>query len=116
MVSLIDSGTYRLVETKADTKLLIMGDNTYAWITVDGIGEILVTSNKQHRIESLLSSGQYRLYDVDDEPKLTDLLHLELEAGLGEWQGYLLLTGLPDEQKKRSRIVPTTDLVNNPDN
>jgi hypothetical protein len=48
---------------------------------------------------------------VKDEPKLSDNQHIELEVGLDAWQGYLLLTGLPDDDKKRTRIVPTGELI-----
>jgi len=55
--------------------------------------------------------GNYRIYDVDDESNLTDLQHLELQAGRDVWQSYLLLTGLPDDHKKRSRIIPTGETI-----
>ena len=41
---------------------------------------------------------------VKDERELTDLEHLELLVGEGIWQGYLLTTGLPTDEKKRNRI------------
>jgi len=59
----------------------------------------------------MLSLGQFRLYDVKDEPKLTDLIHLELFVGGGLWQGYLLPTGLPTDKDKRNRIIPTDELI-----
>jgi len=75
------------------------------------IGEILVSSHRPHKIDHKLAVGRYRLYDVEDEPKLADHQHLELFVGDGQWQGYLLLTGLPTEKKLRSRIVPTNELI-----
>ncbi len=59
----------------------------------------------------MLSLGDYCLYDVEDEPALSDLPHLELEVGKDSWQSYLLLTGLPDDHKKRGRIVPTKEYI-----
>lgn len=53
----------------------------------------------------------YRIYKVKNEPKLIDLLHLELSVGKNKWQGYLLLTGLPTKNKIRSRIVPSEEII-----
>jgi hypothetical protein len=51
------------------------------------------------------------MYDVKDESTLTDLVHLELHAGIGIWQGYLLPTGLPAGSKIRNRIIPTKEII-----
>jgi hypothetical protein len=32
-------------------------------------------------------------------------------VGKGTWQGYLLPTGLPDDKKKRNRIIPTDEVI-----
>lgn len=112
MVKLIQKGIYRLIETKSQTKILILdGKNTYAWVTAEGIGEILVASHKTHKMDNILAIGQYRIYRVKDESELTDLIHLELHAGNGTWQGYLLTTGLPTDEKKRNRIIPTKEVI-----
>jgi hypothetical protein len=118
MIKEIGKGTYRLLETKADTKVLILtSDNeeiyTYAWITAKDIGEILVTSKKDHDVQCVLSMGDYRLYDVEDDPDLVDLNHLELYVGNDVWQGYLLPTGLPTATDKRNRIIPTDEVITN---
>lgn len=84
---------------------------TYAWINAQGIGEILVASYKKHKADYVLAVGKYRLYEVKDEPKLTDTLHLELLTGKGNWQGYLLITGFPNKEDKRSRIIPTKEII-----
>ncbi len=113
MIKLIKTGHYQLVETKAgQTKLLILDNkNSYAWINAEDIGEILVTTQKQHPLDSVLSAGEYRLYDVDDDPKLVDLPHLQLKTGPRAWQGYLLPTGLPTKTDIRNRIIPTKEIV-----
>lgn len=111
MIRQIKQGSYRLIETKADTKIMFIDDDEFAWITAKGIGEILVISHKEHETDATLSEGDYKVYDVKDEPYLTDLMHLELEVGRGKWQGYLLPTGFPDDSKKRSRIIPTKQLI-----
>ena len=112
MIKLIKTGTYKLAETKkSQVKLLILDDKiTYAWPNID-IGEILVTSQKDHPIDSVLSEGIYRLYRVKDEPNLVDLVHLELETSPNTWQGYLLPTGLPDKSDIRNRIIPTKEII-----
>jgi hypothetical protein len=111
MINLIRSGSYRLLETKADTKILYLDKDEFAWINAKGIGEILVVSHKEHVTDTTLSVGEYRIFDVKEEPNVTDLLHLELEAGPDTWQSYLLPTGLPNDDKKRSRIIPTKQPV-----
>lgn len=112
MIRVIQRGIYRLIETKNQTKILILDDkNIYAWIDVSGIGEILVGSHKLHKSDCVLAAGNYKIYSVKKEPKLSDQLHLELYVGSGMWQGYLLPTGLPDNKKKRNRIIPTTEVI-----
>lgn len=112
MIKIIESGTYKLIETAKQTKILIInGRRTFAWVNADAIGEILVTSHKKHKTDHVLSLGNYRLYEVKNEPKLTDLLHLELHAGNGVWQAYLLPLGLPNGGKARSRIIPTKEEI-----
>lgn len=112
MIKLLSEGTYSLIETKNQTKILTLDNkNIYAWVNVLEIGEILITSQKTHQQDQVLALGKYRLYEVKDEPDLTDLVHLELLVGEGTWQGYLLPTGLPDEIKKRNRIIPTNETI-----
>jgi hypothetical protein len=111
MITVLQNGSYKLIETKGHVKILMLDDKTYAWIVAKGIGEILVTSHSPHKADHILATGIYRLYDVEDEPHLSDQLHLELVVGENLWQGYLLLTGLPDDKKKRARIIPTTEVI-----
>lgn len=107
MINLVKTGSYRLIETKADTKILFLDSDEFAWINAKGIGEILVVTRKEHETDAVLSVGEYKLYEVDDEPGITDLMHLELEVGNGQWQSYMLTTGIPDNSKKRARIIPS---------
>lgn len=112
MIKVIKQGEYKAIETKAHVKILTLDDkDTFAWINAAEIGEILVSSHKKHKTDHILAIGRYRLYDVKDEPELTDLQHLELYVGEGIWQGYLLTTGLPTKQKKRNRIIPTKEII-----
>lgn len=112
MIKLIHQGTYELLETIRHTRMLILDENnSFAWIHAGTIGEILVASHAPHHTDHVLSAGKYRLYDIKDEPHLTDLVHLELLVGIGIWQGYLLPTGLPSNKKKRNKIIPTKEII-----
>lgn len=112
MITLLQAGSYHLLETKGHTKILTLdGRRTYAWVVAGNIGEILVTSHKTHRVDHLLAIGKYRLYDVTDEPSLRGVHHLELLVGQGIWQGYVMPSGLPNETKKRNRIIPTNEII-----
>lgn len=113
MIRVIDSGNYKVVETKKNTKILYLGKSPYVWISPKAIGEILVSSHHTSERDTNVSAGRYKLYDVEDEDLLTDLEHLELEYGSDAWQGYLLPTGLPTGKKIRARIIPTDQLITN---
>ncbi|HIA91706.1 TPA: hypothetical protein EYO12_01140 [Candidatus Saccharibacteria bacterium] len=111
MINQIDSGSYVLGESKNHTKILTLNDQSYAWILMPGVGDILSFLSEQKTPYATLSTGNFKLYDIQDEPELVDLQHLELQTGMDSWQGFLLLTGLPNKVKKRSRIIPTKELV-----
>jgi hypothetical protein len=112
MLRLVQEGSYKLIETKRQIKILSLDKKeTFAWISVADIGEILVATHKPHKTDHILAIGRYRLYEVKNESGLTDVLHLELYVGEGLWQGYLLLTGLPRDKKVRVRIVPTREII-----
>lgn len=117
MIQILARGEYRLIETEHHTKVLILDEkNEYVWVNVENIGEILVITHKTYKKDALLSVGKYRLYDGEDEPEYIDGKHLELQVGCGYWQGYLLPTGLPTEEKKRNRIIPTAELLTKTNN
>jgi len=111
MIKLIKKGKYTLVETRSDAKVLTLDGKSYVWIFSRSIGEMLISTHKQHKTDQKLSKGEYRLYEVVNEPKLVDTLHLELAIGEGDWQGYLLITGFPQNKKMRSRIIPTEEVI-----
>jgi hypothetical protein len=111
MIRLIDQGKYNLFETFEHTKILNVGDQHFAWINAGGdIGDILVATKRDFNPSATISRGTYRLYDIKGEPKLTDLLHLELFIGDGKWQGYLLPKGLPNGVK-RHKIIATSEII-----
>lgn len=112
MLKVMQHGDYKLVETKGQTKILSFDNKKlFAWINASNIGEILVQSHKPHKEDSVFAIGKYRLYEVDKEPNYSDQVHLELSVGLGNWQGYLLPHGLPNDKKKRNRIIPTKEVI-----
>lgn len=111
MIKLLEKGLYKLLETKGQIKILTLGKTVYAWVNLEGIGEILVASHNPHITDTTLALGEYRLYDIKDEPKLSDQLHMELSVGQDSWQGYLLPTGLPAGKKIRSRVIPTKETI-----
>ena len=111
MISILKQGGYKLIETKSQTKILYLDEEVYAWVEPASIGEILVYSHNSHITDCVLSVGMYFIYEVTDEPKLSDQQHLELEVGDRSWQGYLLLTGLPSDKKVRVRIIPTAERI-----
>lgn len=111
MIKLIKKGSYRLVATKDHKRMLYLDGQGYQWAYAEHIGDLLAFSKHPHTFNYLLALGAYRIYRVKDEPKLVDLDHLELQVGDGQWQGYLLLTGLPTRRKIRSRIEPTREVI-----
>lgn len=111
MIKLIKKGKYSLVETRNDVKVLTLDNKTYVWIFTKLIGEMLIATHHPHKTDQKLAKGEYRLYDVFDDPDLVDQLHLELSVGEGDWQGYLLPTGFPKGKKQRSRIIPTNEVI-----
>ncbi len=111
MIKTIRHGFYKLIETKNNIKILYLDNDTYAWPEATRYGDMLVVSHRIHKTDSVLGMGHYYLYAVEDEPAISDNMHLELEVGKSVWQGYLLLTGLPDTHKLRGRIIPTNEII-----
>lgn len=113
MIKLLEDGNYTLIETHKHIKILNLGrGKVFVWINAAGIGEILVASHNPHKTDHILALGKYRMYEVKDEAKLKDLVHLELLVGDGIWQGYLLTKGLPGiDTGNRARIIPTKEVI-----
>jgi hypothetical protein len=113
MIRLTGNGSYRLGETKEASRFLTLdsyGDNcTYAWEWIDGI-QFRLTDKEPVDTGYTLAAGKYRLYEVRDEPGLANQLHLELSAGDGIWQGYLLPEGLPVDQNAK-KVLPIDEAI-----
>lgn len=111
MIELVKEGSYELIDTDFKNKILILDGQSYAWIVAEGIGEILVLSEKEHEADATMATGKYQLYDIKNEPEFVDLPHLQLEVGSDKWQAYLLPNGLPGKKEKRHRIIPTEEII-----
>ena len=112
MITQIKQGNYKLIETSEKTKILILDSkDNFAWINAGEIGEVLCFVGGGYKEQKVVAMGEYKLYSVKDEPKLTDLEHLELQVGENLWQGYLLPTGLPSAEDQKNRVIPTEELV-----
>ena len=113
MIKLLKSGNYKMTVQKDEHKIIVLDNQGYHWDTAKGIGEILTLCKTPHKEDHTLVQGNFKLFEVKNEPKLVDLQHLELSVGKNKWQGYLLLTGLPNKNKLRSRIIATKELIKN---
>lgn len=112
MITRLQEGNYRLIETKENNvKILFLDTQAFVWIRASKIGQMLIITHTPHSVDVDLAMGHYVMYEVNDEPYLTDTLHLELEYGRKAWQGYLLITGLPNDYRMRVRIIPTTQII-----
>lgn len=111
MIRLLKDGAYKLIETKKQTKILIMDKNAIYQFWHLPVGEIIISTYEKDIFDSIFSYGRYRLYEVKKEKDLTDHMHLELFVGNGIWQGYLLPTGLPTEKKKITTIMVTEEII-----
>ncbi len=111
MINRTRTGFYKLIETRKQVKVLYLDNAIFAWPETKQYGEMLVVSHRIHKTDRLLGMGHYNIYSVENEPNISDNMHLELEVGKGCWQGYLLLTGLPDNHKIRGRIIPTNEVI-----
>lgn len=111
MMRLCRSGTYKLIETRRNIRILYLNNTAYAWIEPWSNKEILVISRRSHITDCILSMGSFRLYDVKDELRLPGKQLLTLEVGADIWQGYLLPTGLPTARRKRVRILIAHQVV-----
>lgn len=112
MIRLVQQGDFSLIETNGMIKILTIDSaKDFVWINAEGIGEILIASHCPHKPKQLIAKGKYRLYDVKNEPKLTDIKHFELFVDNGKWRGYLLPTGLPTDEENKNRIIPTREVI-----
>jgi hypothetical protein len=111
MIRRTENGIFELTETSHGTKILALSKELYVWIVAPGIGSLLIYTDYEQEASEILSKGQYNIYRVSDEPELSDQLHLELEFTPDEWQGYILPTGLPDEEDTRKRLIATQQTI-----
>lgn len=112
MLQVTGSGTYKLIETKDNIKILFIDDkNAYSWKNANCSGDLVYLKLDTDKICCFLSVGNWRLYEIKDEPGLTNGNHFELNVGKGKWQGYLLPKGFPTPLNKRAHISQTSEII-----
>jgi hypothetical protein len=111
MFSIERQGSYKLTESRLQIKALYLDKTSYAMLFIDSLGEMISTARTPKPTDYTLSIGRYRVYNVQDEPDMTEGLHLELEVGDDIWQGYLLPNGLPGKNSIRGCLLPTRELI-----
>lgn len=110
MIKVVLCGKYRLVETVEHLKVLYLDDAVYLWQYEPGTGDVLVLIGYQYPAGYTLACGNYRVYEVTDEPRFSGHIHLELYLGDQHWQGYVLEAGLPPKHSQ-SFIAPTAEVI-----
>jgi hypothetical protein len=105
MITLLQSGKYTLLQAIEEVKALLLDKKLFGWDEVVAEEELVFFSLKQFHPIGISTTGKYRLYEVKGEKKLVNAIHLELFAGDGKWEGYLLPDGLPTKEVPRKKIV-----------
>lgn len=117
MISVLKRGEYKILEAKNNIRILILDNKeVFEWNSQAKNGEISISSYKNNQDDNLLSVGNYRLYNVEDETDYIGQKHLELQVGCGYWQGYLLPKDLPKKNKESNVIIPTKELLTKTNN
>lgn len=111
MITVIDRGSYCLLENKKQGKMLIFdGKKSYSIKDYGSLKKIYFNPLRNVKNDCLLCMGNFRLYKVSNEEHLSSNFHLELNIGQGQWQGYLLPKGLP-KNRTINKIIPTQELI-----
>lgn len=108
MIRLIRWGNYRLAMIAEGNALISIDDDVYS-LYPDY--KTMGLSDADMDAALTLHHGDYRLYDVYDEPQLAETIHLELEDEDGYIKSYLLPRGLPGNSKRRVRQLTTTQQI-----
>lgn len=112
MIKLLESSTYKLIETKNNTKALMLDDrDVFFWKNYGCSGNLEYIKFDPSQICCLLNINNYRLYEVKNEPDLTSGMHLELYVGKSKWQSYLLKSGLPTIKKQKKPVSVTIETI-----
>lgn len=112
MIKLLQSGGYKLLETKDNITVLHLDNkNAYVWKNVETKGDLQYIKFNPEKICCFLALGNYRLYEVKDETNLTSGNHFELYVGKSKWQGYILPNGLPHTITAKKPIKQTPEII-----
>lgn len=108
MLQILQRGHYRLYQTTNGSKILILDDERmFSWSGTGGKGSLKQRKTAPGLKHEFLSSGSYRVYNVEHEKNLTDGIHLELHVDERIWQPYLLPSGFPKDDK--DAVMQATD-------
>lgn len=108
MIRLIQWGNYRLAIIAEGNAIVSLDDDVYSLYPEYKTMEL---SDIDIDTALVLHRGDYKLYDVYDEPQLAETIHLELEDEDGYIVNYLLPQGLPVNSKRRTRQLTTTQQI-----
>lgn len=115
MIRLIRWGEYRLAIIAEGSTIIAIDDDVYSVFPEQATLEIYdkLASYIPAASALTLHQGNYRVFDVYDEPQLTETIHLELEDEDGYVKSYLLPRGWPNESLRRVRQIPTAQQITN---
>jgi hypothetical protein len=105
MITLLQSGKYTLFQAVEEVKALLLDKKLYGWQEIKDEEELVFFSLHKFHPVDVTTTGKYRLYEVTGEKKFVNAIHLELFAGDGKWEGYVLPDGLPTKESRRKKIL-----------
>lgn len=114
MIRLIQWGEYRLAIIAEGNTIIAIDNHVYSLFPDHATLEFYDNQLPSLVVSALtLHRGNYRVFDVYDEPQLTETIHLELEDEDGYVKSYLLPRGLPHQNMRRARQIPTVQQITN---
>lgn len=108
MLKMVQRGDYKLFDAKENKKVLLIDDMPFVW--ENAVLRKDLSPDSEHD-KTILASGKYRLYEVANEPGFSDMFHLELSVGCGNWQGWLLNNSLPVNKDNHTNTAPTKEII-----
>lgn len=113
MITVISRGRYYLLD---DPPLLILGmesepgviKSIYRFKPYQKKEKIKFISTSRVGIDRKIALDRFRMYEVMNETKFEDGVHLELCTGHGKWSCYVLPRGMPDEKHRLKNYAHTT--------
>lgn len=103
-------GDYHLFQTQHGNKILVLGKKLLAWIRTDDQGDMLITTDTDHKVTAELGKGKFFQIDFDEDEPFRAGPHLFLQVENG-YREIVLPEGLPSENPKTVRIIATDNIV-----